>query len=156
MPANASGQCQIFRPAFSKQRGCFGRNNCLANVSKSDVIIEIGPGAWGLTERLLETGCDPRLLKSTQVHVSFCDNFPDLNLVEGDALEVQWPSANKVVANIPYQISSPLVEIITRNQSITEVVMLVQEEFAERLVVEWESDRGSLGMCTMFMGLPLK
>ena len=29
------------------------------------------------------------------------------------------------------------------------MVILVQEEFAERLVVEWESDRGSLGMCTM-------
>ena len=56
---------------------------------------------------------------------------------------------NKFVANIPYQISSPLLEIITRNRSIEQVVILVQEEFAERLVVEWESDRGSLGMCTM-------
>ena len=122
----------------------------LANVSKSDAIIEIGPGPGVLTERLLETGCD---LTAIEIDSGACeflrDNFPDLNLVEGDALEVQWPSVNKVVANIPYQISSPLVEIITRNQSITEVVMLVQEEFAERLVVEWESDRGSLGMCTM-------
>ena len=72
-----------------------------------------------------------------------------MNLIEGDALEVKWPIANKVVANIPYQISSPLIETITRNNSITEVVLLLQEEFAERLVVEWESDRGSLGMCTM-------
>ena len=87
----------------------------------------------------------------TSLNHVVCHGIPseDRILVEGDALEVQWPSANKVVANIPYQISSPLVEIITRNQSITEVVMLVQEEFAERLVVEWESDRGSLGMCTM-------
>ena len=54
-----------------------------------------------------------------------------------------------MVANIPYQISSPLIDIITRTTSIKQVVILVQEEFAERLVVEWESDKGSLGMCTM-------
>ena len=77
------------------------------------------------------------------------DNFPDLELIEGDALTEKWPKANKVIANIPYQISSPLIDVITRTQSINYVVILVQEEFAERLVVEWESDRGSLGMCTM-------
>ena len=73
------------------------------------------------------------------------DNFPNLELIEGDALTEKWPKANKVVANIPYQISSPLIDVITRTQSIDYVVILVQEEFAERLVVEWESDRGSLG-----------
>ena len=72
-----------------------------------------------------------------------------MELIEGDALIEKWPKANKVIANIPYQISSPLIDVITRNQSISYVVILVQEEFAERLVVEWESDRGSLGMCTM-------
>ncbi len=122
----------------------------LAEVSSEDSIVEIGPGPGVLTERLLETGCT---LTSIEIDPEVCeflrDNFPDLDLIEGDALEVKWPKANKVVANIPYQISSPLIDVITRNNSIDYVVILVQEEFAERLVVEWESDRGSLGMCTM-------
>ena len=122
----------------------------LAEVSPQDHIIEIGPGPGVLTERLLETGCE---LTSIEIDPEVCeflrDNFPNLELVEGDALEVKWPKANKVVANIPYQISSPLIDVITRTNSIDYVVILVQEEFAERLVVEWESDRGSLGMCTM-------
>lgn len=122
----------------------------LAEVSSEDNVIEIGPGPGVLTERLLETGCT---LTSIEIDPEVCeflrDNFPDLDLIEGDALEVKWPKANKVVANIPYQISSPLIDVITRNNSIDYVVILVQEEFAERLVVEWESDRGSLGMCTM-------
>ena len=122
----------------------------LAEVSPQDHVIEIGPGPGVLTERLLETGCG---LTSIEIDPEVCeflrDNFPNLELVEGDALEVKWPKANKVVANIPYQISSPLIDVITRTNSIDYVVILVQEEFAERLVVEWESDRGSLGMCTM-------
>ncbi len=122
----------------------------LAEVSSEDHVIEIGPGPGVLTERLLETGCE---LTSIEIDSDVCeflrDNFPNLDLIEGDALEVKWPKANKVVANIPYQISSPLIDVITRNNSIESVVILVQEEFAERLVVEWESDRGSLGMCTM-------
>ena len=122
----------------------------LAEVFPQDHVIEIGPGPGVLTERLLETGCE---LTSIEIDPDVCeflrDNFPNLELVEGDALEVKWPKANKVVANIPYQISSPLIDVITRTNSIDYVVILVQEEFAERLVVEWESDRGSLGMCTM-------
>lgn len=122
----------------------------LAEVSSQDHVVEIGPGPGVLTERLLETGCG---LTSIEIDPEVCeflrDNFPNLELVEGDALKVKWPKANKVVANIPYQISSPLIDVITRTNSIDYVVILVQEEFAERLVVEWESDRGSLGMCTM-------
>ena len=122
----------------------------LAEVSTQDHVIEIGPGPGVLTERLLEAGCE---LTSIEIDPDVCeflrDNFPNLELVEGNALEVKWPKANKVVANIPYQISSPLIDVITRSNSIEYVVILVQEEFAERLVVEWESDRGSLGMCTM-------
>ena len=122
----------------------------LANVSADDHVIEIGPGPGVLTERLLDTECT---LTAIEIDEGVCeflrDNFPNLNLIEGDALQEKWPKANKVVANIPYQISSPLIDVITRTQSIDYVVILVQEEFAERLVVEWESDRGSLGMCTM-------
>ena len=122
----------------------------LADVSSQDTVIEVGPGPGVLTERLLETGCDLTTIEIDEGACEFLrDNFPKLNLIEGDALKVKWPEANKVVANIPYQISSPLIDVITRTPSIEQVVILVQEEFAERLVVEWESDRGSLGMCTM-------
>ena len=122
----------------------------LSNVKPEDHVIEIGPGPGVLTERLLDTGCTLTAIELDSGACEFLrDNFPSLDLIEGDALQIKWPTANKVVANIPYQISSPLIDVITRTPSIGEVVILVQEEFAERLVVEWESDKGSLGMCTM-------
>ena len=122
----------------------------LAGITPEDHVIEVGPGPGVLTERLLETGCTLTSIEIDPGASEFLrDTFPNIDLIEGDALQIKWPNANKVVANIPYQISSPLFDIITRTPSIEQVVILVQEEFAERLVVEWESDRGSLGMCTM-------
>jgi len=120
----------------------------LAELSEQDSVIEIGPGPGSLTERLLEAGVN---LYCIELDSGACSNlleiFPSLNLIEGDALEVKWPTVNKIVANIPYQISSPLIELITKKKEINHVVILVQEEFAERLVIASVADRGSLGMC---------
>ena len=122
----------------------------IADISTDDRVIEIGPGPGVLTERLIDTGCELTAIEIDPVICEFLgDTFPNLNLIHGDALQEKWPKANKFVANIPYQISSPLIEIITRTSTIDFVLILVQEEFAERLVVEWETDKGSLGMCTM-------
>lgn len=120
----------------------------LAELSEQDSVIEIGPGPGSLTERLLESKVN---LCCIELDSGACSNlleiFPSLNLIEGDALEVKWPTVNKIVANIPYQISSPLIELITKKKEINHVVILVQEEFAQRLVIASVADRGSLGMC---------
>lgn len=135
----------------------------LAEVHSNDHVLEIGPGPGVLTEALLDTGCKLTAIEIDEgavVHLN--DAFApeiksgQLNLILGDALTSNWPTdLSKVVANIPFQISSPLIELLTRHQrsphteEISDVVMLVQEEFAERLVMEYESDVGSLGMTAL-------
>lgn len=132
----------------------------LAEVEKDDHVMEFGPGPGVLTEAILATGCrltaieiDP--LSIEHLRHAFAPEIESgqLELVEGDALETEWPSdLTKIVANIPYQISSPLIELLTRylrnprTSELGKVILLVQEEFAERLVMEYESDVGSLGM----------
>lgn len=132
----------------------------LGDVEKEDHVLEVGPGPGVLTEVLLQTGCQVTAIEVDPVaaeHLrgAFAPELAagQLTLIEGDALSVAWPAdVDKMVANIPYQISSPLIELLTRylrnprTSNLDRVVLLVQEEFAERLVMEYESDVGSLGM----------
>ena len=134
---------------FLHDEGVLNRTMELAQLSKSDKVLEVGPGPGVLTEKIINSGAE---LFAVEIDEGACEhlrsNFPKMNLIQGDVLKVDWPEVNKVVANIPYQISSPLIEKITRIPAIKTVVILVQEEFAQRLVVETVADRGSLGLCT--------
>ena len=61
-----------------------------------------------------------------------------LKLVHGDVLKVPFPpQIDAMVANIPYQISSPLLgRILSHTPLIGRAVLLVQKEFAERMVAK--------------------
>ena len=115
-------------------------------VSANDHVLEIGPGPGVLTEALLATGCKVTGIEIDAGAVEHLRNVfskdianKDLILHHGDVLKLKWPSnVTKVVANIPYQISSPLIDLLTRflrdqwKDCLVKVFLLVQEEFAER------------------------
>ena len=139
----------------------FSVNHSAASIN--DHILEIGPGPGVLTEALLNSGSKVTAIEIDGVAVKHLREMfaPEidqgkLELIEGDALEVKWPlKISKVIANIPYQISSPLIDRLTRyvreqkERTLELVFLLVQEEFGERLVMEYESDVGSLGMTAL-------
>lgn len=134
-----------------------------AALSSKDHVLEIGAGPGVLTEALLNSNSKVTAIEIDEIAVKHLKEIfaPEieqkkLEIIEGDALKVKWPQGiSKVIANIPYQISSPLIEKLTKylreqkDKVLDMILLLVQEEFGERLVMEYESDVGSLGMTAL-------
>jgi 18S rRNA (adenine1779-N6/adenine1780-N6)-dimethyltransferase len=108
----------------------------------SDVVLEVGPGTGNLTMRLLEQSkkviaieLDPRMVGELQKRVEGTPHQQKLQIVHGDVLKMDpLPFFDVFVANIPYQISSPLVfKLLAHRPSFRHAVILLQSEFAERL-----------------------
>jgi 16S rRNA (adenine1518-N6/adenine1519-N6)-dimethyltransferase len=115
-----------------------------AELTAADTVLEVGPGRGALTERLLASPAaavravelDRDLVQGLQQR--FGDN-PRFALSEGDVLALPLPPATAVVANIPYNITGPLLErLVGRldrpvDQPYRRLVLLVQQEVGERI-----------------------
>ena len=114
-----------------------------AELQPGDRVVEIGPGLGVLTRRLLAAGAsvlavelDTRLASWLRREL---DGVPGFELIEADALTIHprdcFPGESfKLVANIPYHITSPLLHAFLEGERPPELtVLLVQAEVAERV-----------------------
>ena len=114
-----------------------------AQIEKSDHIVEIGPGIGVLTKELLAKAgkvtaieIDNRLIPILEVYTDEPDH---LEVIQGNALEVPMPDEPyKIVANIPYHITSPLLRhAFLESKTIpTSMTLLIQREVAEKICSE--------------------
>ncbi len=110
----------------------------IADLKEFDTVLEIGPGKGILTKRLLKkckviaVEIDELLCEYLSVLFQREIEQGKLTLICGDVLKVRLPQFTKVVANIPYNISSPLIFKIM-NHRFDSAVLMLQKEFAERL-----------------------
>ncbi len=120
-------------------------------VGPDDVVIEVGPGAATLTKALAQRAkaviaieIDTDLVPVIEETMAEFDNF---YLVQGDALQMNLddvireklgePHRCKVVANLPYYITTPLVMyFLEQGFSIDRIVIMVQKEVAERFAAQ--------------------
>jgi 16S rRNA (adenine1518-N6/adenine1519-N6)-dimethyltransferase len=135
-----------------------------ARIGRDDVVLEVGPGRGVLTRELLSRGCaclyavelDTRLrdvLEPMQTH------DPRLRLIWADALRVEYgalsPFPGKVVANIPYNITTPLIWklLFFAPRGLTRHLYMVQKEAADRLLAPRDTkERYPLGVALEAMG----
>lgn len=127
----------------------------LAEVEKSDIVLEIGPGLGSLTLALLEQAkkviaieIDKRLADQLPITISKHGVAQDkLVVINMDALTVRELPINPtlLVANLPYNVSVPvLLNILEYFPTITRGVVMVQSEVADRLAAKVNSkDYGS-------------
>ncbi len=111
-----------------------------ADISVGDTILEIGPGLGTLTSELFRHGARVTAVEYDQeLARKLPGQFPgkDLTVINSDILQFdisQLPADYKVVANVPYYITSKIVEKLVRAQNKPSVaVLLVQKEVAERI-----------------------
>ncbi|KAH9260978.1 dimethyladenosine transferase [Batrachochytrium salamandrivorans] len=113
-----------------------------SNIRPSDVVMEVGPGTGNMTVRLLEVSkkviaveLDPRMVAELDKRVDGTPYRQKMELMHGDILKIDpLPYFDVFVANIPYQISSPLVfKLLAHRPCFRSAIILLQSEFAERL-----------------------
>lgn len=115
-----------------------------SGLRTTDVALEIGPGTGNMTVKLLEKvkkviACeiDPRLVAELQKRVQGTPQQLKLQICIGDVLKTDLPFFDICVANIPYQISSPLVfKLLLHRPFFRCAVLMFQQEFAHRLVAK--------------------
>ncbi len=118
-----------------------------AGVCKDDLIIEIGPGLGNLTSPLLENAgkvicieLDPKMVSILKDRFSLYENF---ELINNDVLKVDLNKiieenskfkSVKVVANLPYYITTPIImKLLEDKLNLESITVMVQKEVAERL-----------------------
>ena len=115
-----------------------------AEITKQDTVLEIGPGMGSLTEpllmaadRVIAVEVDPLLIPILKENLK---EYENLTLIHGDILKLDLkeilPAGKKakVVANLPYYITTPIVMQLLENQEqIESITVMVQKEVAQRM-----------------------
>lgn len=117
----------------------------LAELDGDDVVLEVGTGDGFLTRHIASTGCrvvtvelDPVLASRAREALR---DYPNVTVVRGDVMSVELPRFNKVVSSPPYYISTRLLRWLSLRARPELAVLLLQEEFAEKLTAEPGDDR---------------
>jgi 16S rRNA (adenine1518-N6/adenine1519-N6)-dimethyltransferase len=134
----------------------------LAQVGAGDAVAEVGPGLGTLTEALLEAGAEVwavELDRTLHAHLEegLVARYPrKLHLVEGDAVELPlagMPAGriadSKVVANLPYAISTPWMDAVLSGVLPSRLVLMLQKEAADRYAAS--PGGGNFGAISIFL-----
>ncbi|MBS3921334.1 MAG: ribosomal RNA small subunit methyltransferase A [Deltaproteobacteria bacterium] len=117
-----------------------------AEVNKEDVILEVGPGLGEMTlglarqaKRVIAVEIDSRLAEILKKKMSAVSNVEiiqkDIFKIDFDALSHHVKAPLKVVANLPYQISTPLLfRFIESRRYFSNLTLMLQREVVERMI----------------------
>ena len=136
-----------------------------ADIQPGDKVLEIGPGIGTLTQALCEAGADvtcveldkrlPEILSHT------LEAYDNVRIIQGDILkvdiaEIMGEGPFKVVANLPYYITTPIImELLEKHLPITDIVVMVQKEVAERMAANpGGKTYGALSVAVQYYTIP--
>lgn len=135
-----------------------------AEITPEDTVIEIGPGVGFVTEQLIKHAKQVIAIELDEEAIKELEklNAPNLTIIHKDILKTDLSElcegSVKVVANIPYYITSPIIahllgeidDLNNKNRNkITDILLMVQEEVARRMVATEKSPSKQYGLLTL-------
>ncbi len=136
-----------------------------ARLSKDDLVLEIGPGFGALTIDLARSGSQVFAVEKDRKAAEILrgltgEAFPNLEIIANDILDFDLRSLSrkgiKVIGNLPYYITTPIVEYLIENRGVIDSILIViQKEVASRLLARpGEDDYGSLSCYVRYHANP--
>lgn len=161
------------RPTKSLGQNFLVDDNVLAKIAAqgdldaSDLVIEVGPGLGALTRhlaakagRVVAVEIDRHLLPALDEALG---GLPNVRIVHADILDCDpaslaegWTGRVKVVANLPYYVTTPIVmKFLEEFPACSRMVLLVQKEVADRMAARpGTKDYGSLSVAVQYFAAP--
>lgn len=109
-----------------------------ADLDGDETVLEIGAGLGTLTKEIARQADlvhaverDTRLIDALEQETG---GFENIEIIEGDILEIDWPDFDICISNPPYEISAELIERLGRAGKLS--VLTLQKAFAQKLVAE--------------------
>ena len=131
-----------------------------AQLSPQDRVLEIGPGRGAITKQLLELAGSVTAIELDQKLAQALSALPKLRLIKADILDIDLPAllssdasetpapphSWKVVANLPYYITTPILEklLCSGSDRLGSLVLMIQKEVAERIAAIATRQTGAL------------
>lgn len=117
-----------------------------AGVERGDVVLEIGAGGGSITEKLANKAKkvyavekDKALCETLRAQYENTKSKAEVNVkvIEGDIMKIELPEFDKVVANIPFSLSSPITyKLLLHSAGFGLAVLLYQKEFAQKMIAK--------------------
>ncbi|MDD1750634.1 MAG: 16S rRNA (adenine(1518)-N(6)/adenine(1519)-N(6))-dimethyltransferase RsmA [Methanothrix sp.] len=122
-----------------------------ADLQPQDRVLEIGPGPGNLTEALAARAGHVYAVEiDGDMATQLSGRFSNVQVINEDALKAQLPPYNKIVSNLPYQISSAITYRLL-SRSFETAILMYQWEFARRMTAAPGSEEyGRLAMTVGF------
>ncbi len=110
-----------------------------AEVTGEDAVLEIGPGPGQITKAIAEKAGKVYAIEIDKRFELILEDlqkqYDNLEIIFGSALDVKWPTVNKVVSNPPYSILEPLIERLITEKKIESCSLVLGEKYYQRCAV---------------------
>ncbi|MBS7163762.1 MAG: 16S rRNA (adenine(1518)-N(6)/adenine(1519)-N(6))-dimethyltransferase RsmA [Veillonella sp.] len=150
---------------FLIKRGIVDEIVHAAEITVGEPVLEVGPGIGTLTQGLAQSGADVTAIELDRRLLEVLDtilaSYDNVRIIHGDVLKLDVPTIMnhkpfKVVANLPYYITTPIImSLLESKLPIERLVVMVQKEVALRMVAKpGTKDYGALSVAVQYYTEP--